>query len=438
MSNSIAIEGSRPSVPSPANRSPSEPQTTAPQATGPEGQWGADVLGERADSGLARGGYDSLKRFHYFESASSPQVRGCLSEWRAAHPRGGVLALLPERERSSVSPLQALCAELGLALTGAVFPALLVDGEFRSVGVLLLLFDEMPHAALCGPWDNADQAVEAIAKSVRGQVNERRDLTLFLFFDALVPNIATILDGLYLELADRVHYLGVNAGSETFQPMPCLFDNRRLIQGGALLLLLRGHRGGILEHGYQAPDTLITATSTEGNRILEIDWLPAFEAYRQRMQAQYGTAIDRENFYRYAVHFPFGIMRANGEIVVRIPVALEKDGSLFCVGEVPPNSLLALLQAPAVDSVHTVDTLVKGLNATYGSVAGQEVITFYCAGRRLHIGAQAQNELGELDRRSRAARIAGALSLGEIGSSIQGGYPLFHNGTLLCSPWTGR
>jgi len=35
------------------------------------------------------------------------------------------------------------------------------------------------------------------------------------------------------------------------------------------------------------------------------------------------------------LHFPFGIIRANHEVLVRIPVALEEDGSLFCVGEVP-------------------------------------------------------------------------------------------------------
>ena len=63
------------------------------------------------------------------------------------------------------------------------------------------------------------------------------EATLFCIFDALVFNIATHLDAWYLALADRVHYAGVNAGSERFVPINCLFDNERSIAGGVLLQL---------------------------------------------------------------------------------------------------------------------------------------------------------------------------------------------------------
>ena len=58
--------------------------------------------------------------------------------------------------------------------------------------------------------------------------------SLFLIFDAMVPNIASVVDGIYLALANRVEYAGVNAGSETFQPMPCLFDGERVVGNGLL------------------------------------------------------------------------------------------------------------------------------------------------------------------------------------------------------------
>jgi hypothetical protein len=122
--------------------------------------------------------------------------------------------------------------------------------------------------------------------------------------------------------------------------------------------------------------------------------------------------------------------------LVRIPVALEQDGSLFCVGEVPPNALLTLLQAPAVDSAQTITALTDGLSEFGGSPAGQELLLFYCAGRRLHLGIEAaENELRMLAQRTQAKQIAGALSLGEIGGSTQWGYPLFHNATLVASYW---
>lgn len=377
---------------------------------------------------------------HYFPSLDDASIEVLLDSWRTDYPLMGVFALLPEAEQGAVERLQALCTRRKVELAGAVFPAVVVSGEFRAQGVWLLRFDSMPFVALHEnlPHDAAGAArmAEQIGSQARAQIKDDAQATLFLLFDALVPNISTLLDELYLQLANRVHYVGANAGSETFQPMPCLFDNVRTIQNGVLLMLLQPHPGAMLAHGYSAPPKMISATSTEGNRIRQIDWLPAFEVYQELVLAQFGVVVTRENFYQHAVHFPFGIIRANHEVLVRIPVALEEDGSLFCVGEVPANAVLTLLEAPKIDSPYTLQTLVKGLTELNGELAGSELLLFYCAGRRLHLGLDAAtSELHQFDQLTRAALVAGALSLGEIGSSLQGGYPLFHNATLVATRW---
>ncbi|HEY6095933.1 MAG TPA: FIST C-terminal domain-containing protein [Gallionellaceae bacterium] len=381
-----------------------------------------------------------LPSMHYFPRLDDAAITALLASWRTGEPQMGVLALLPEAEQGGVAHMQALCAQQGVALVGAVFPALVEGGEFRTQGVWLLRFDDMPYVALYENLprdaDGAAQVAEQIGSQIRAQINGDEQVTLFMLFDALVPNISTLLDELYLQLANRVHYAGANAGSESFQPMPCLFDNKRTIQNGMLLILLQPHLGAMLAHGYAAPDRMISATSTEGNRILQIDWRPAFEVYQELVRAQSGVEVTRENFYQHAVHFPFGIIRANHEVLVRIPVSLEEDGSLFCVGEVSPNAVLTLLEAPRVDSQHTLQTLLQGLKQLHGDALDSELLLFYCAGRRLHLGLEAATgELHQFAQLSRAQQIAGALSLGEIGSSLQWGYPLFHNATLVATRW---
>lgn len=374
----------------------------------------------------------------YFPALDEDALGRMLRDWKSDFPEMGVLALLPESEKDAVGRLQAVCSRQAVPLVGAVFPALIVDDAFRNSGVWLLRFDRMPYFALHDelPSDMVGAAAVAdrMAEGVRSRLDDTPDATLFMLFDALVPNIGTVLDELYLRLANRVHYLGANAGSETFLPMPCLFDGERIVGNGVLAMLLQPHRGGILEHGYSAPDQMIYATSTVGNRIVHIDWRPAFEVYRELIKDQYGVEVTRENFYVNAVHFPFGIIRANHSVLVRIPVALGEDDSLFCVGEVPPNSLLTLLEAPAVDSTHTLEALQRGLSSLYGDVAGRALLLFFCAGRHLHLGTDAATkELHELMCRTRAARVAGVRSLGEIGPSTIGGYPLFHNATLVAT-----
>jgi len=380
-----------------------------------------------------------VESIYFTESWNLEDIETILNKWKEQWQKCGVLALLPEADKDNAKALQKLFTQKNIPLAGAVFPTLLADNHFYKNGLVLLPFHEMPYYAfLSMPGNHQNHAkglADEITAAVKSHLEPEVETTLFLIFDAMIPDISTILDELYLILADRVHYMGVNAGSETFKPMPCLFDNSRIFQDGVLVILLKHHAGAILEHGYRAPSQMISATATKGNRIISIDWRPAFEVYREMAQTHYNIVINKDNFYQYAVHFPFGILRANGEIIVRIPVALEEDGSLFCVGEVPANSVLTLLNAPEVDLAKTIKTLAEGLTALAGSTKEKNLVTFYCAGRRLHIGDKAGEELQTLAGHTQANRIVGALSLGEIGSSIQGGYPLFHNATIVCTFW---
>lgn len=367
-------------------------------------------------------------------------LAGVLRRWQSDFPKMGVCAFLSEAQKDQLEMLQAQCAQQHIPLVGAIFPALIYDGAFHSDGVLLLRFDEMPFYTLQAdlPTDapGVEQQCDTLTRQIVGQLVPGQSYTLFMLFDAMVPNIGTLLDGLYLQLANRVHYAGANAGSETFAPMACLFDGQRLVQNGVLLLLLPSHKGAILEHGYRAPPHTVYATSTSGNRISQIDWRPAFEVYQELVLAQYGVKVTPQNFYEHAVHFPFGIVRANHHVVVRIPVVLNEDGSLFCVGEVPANSVLTLLERPVVDSHETLRVLTEGLTLMNGDSAGAELLMFYCAGRRMHLlEARAVAELQAFGRITQAAHIAGAVSLGEIGGSTLHGYPLFHNATIMTARW---
>jgi hypothetical protein len=201
-----------------------------------------------------------------------------------------------------------------------------------------------------------------------------------------------------------------------------------------LCLLLDDHPGAVLEHGYVAPDDTATATATIGNRIVSIDWRPAFDVYREIVHARYGVILTRENFYAYASHFPLGILLANNDVLVRIPVALQDDGSVFCVGEIPPNALLTLLQSPAPVSMASARRVVQEL-AKISRTTDAGMLAFYCAGRRMHLCAAAEEELAVLQTAAPGRTLAGALSLGEIGSVARHGYPQFHTATLVCSPW---
>jgi hypothetical protein len=324
------------------------------------------------------------EKLRYLSTVNADLLGETLGSWQEKFPDMGICAFLPEAQKEQVSLLQSACARLQIPLVGAIFPALVHRGAFHTEGIWLLRFDTMPfyslHADLPVDAEGADRSADLLAQQIAGQLKDQQEATLLMLFDAMLLNIGSTLDALYLRLANRVHYAGANAGSETFQAMPCLFDGNRVVNNGLLMVLLPDHKGAILEHGYKAPQNTVYATSTSGNRVSQIDWRPAFEVYQELVQSQYGVQITRDNFYEHAVHFPFGIVRANHHVVVRIPVMLNDDGSLFCVGEVPANSVLTLLKSPTVDSHETLAVLHDGLRALNGDCAGTELLLFYCAG----------------------------------------------------------
>ena len=376
----------------------------------------------------------------YFPVIEVDVIERQLLEWLALKPHMGVFIILPEAEKDQVTILQSHFHKHRIPLCGAIFPQLIYGSEFHCTGVCLLRFDTMPYMVLHDhlPHDTtgAAETAELIAAAISPHLEDDIPATLFMFLDAMLPNISTLLDELYLRLANRVQYAGVNAGSETFEPMACLFDGTRIVENGVLVMLLKPHQGAILEHGYQIQDNLLPATSTDGNRIIQIDWRPAFEVYQELVRSQFGVEINRENFYQYAVHFPFGILRANHNVLVRIPVMLDDDNALFCIGEVPAHAMLALLEAPQVDSSSTLKTLQFGLSQLQGDTEDKELLLFYCAGRRQYLSdATASEELLTFNQLTQAAGVAGGLVLGEIGGSTLWGYPLFQNATLVAAHW---
>lgn len=353
-----------------------------------------------------------------------------LDDWQGKHRAMGLLVLLPEANKTWVPKLQAACRERGIPLFGAIFPMLITSSGFSAEGAWLLRFDKAPGGFLLPDATNPAEAADGIAAEVTSLLAAREPATgrlptLFLIFDGMLPAIGSILTRVYRKLQKRVCYVGVNAGSETFQAMPCLFDGERIVGNGVLGLLPATDMHHVVEHDYPVSQTLMRATSASGNRVDSIDGRPAFDVYRDISLQEFGAQLTHENFYDHAVHYPLGVVTA-ADVLVRIPVGYGDDGSVHCVGEIPPNSMLRLLRAPPIDECDCVRKVAAKLEGS------EEKLVFYCAGRRMHFGPDATREVAALAEGTGAQALAGALSLGEIDTMPEVGIPRFHNAALVC------
>jgi hypothetical protein len=375
--------------------------------------------------------------WQHLESVDAADIAAILQGWRTQRPGLGLLALASEHTPAAVAALQQAANQAALPLAGAVVPGLVVAGGLHRKGVLLLALDATTPqriVPLRRGGERTDAAAVAelaavVARHAGGAGGDSRRLLLA----GMTPDIGSLLDRLYLAVGNRVRYAGSNVGSETFQPVPCLFDNTRFVGDAVLALLLPRHPGASLAHRYCRSGALNVATGTRGNRIEVIDGRPAFEVYRELIEKGHGVTLTRANFYRYAVHFPLALHLAEGEPLVRIAVAVDEDGSLHCIGEVPESALLHVVEAAPPDSLETALAVAAGVGAHDPAA----VLAFYCAGRLLHHGeAAAQRELAALGDALAPAPVFGALSLGEVANFQGQGYPRFHNATLVAMPWS--
>lgn len=340
-----------------------------------------------------------------------------------AHTAGGVIALVPEAEKAKIPLLQECCRRLGVPLFGAVYPALIVDGRECRDGVWLLRFATMPPVRLLSGGQTAwlDTLPDWVAAS------NWAEPVLFSVFDACLPNLYAILRQMGERLDDQVIYAGANAGSETFQPMACLFDAQQVVGDSVLLVLLPQRSGLAVEHGYAVPTRMMRITRSLGNRILALDDRPAFQAYAEALGEDYGVALSADSFYQHAVHHPFAVLAGDSLVQVRIPVAHDDDGGVHCVGEVPEGGVVVIMRAPDLGESDCIPHLAQHLGQD-----GAPLLTFYCAGRRLHLGEdKAAVELADLASRCGTTTLLGALSLGEVSTDGQG-RPAFHNAALVC------
>ncbi|MFO1422761.1 MAG: FIST C-terminal domain-containing protein [Candidatus Competibacteraceae bacterium] len=373
----------------------------------------------------------------YLDTLTPQGVAATLQTWRERQPGTGVLALVCEQEQGAVVLLQQATAAATMPLLGAVVPGLIAGARFWRRGAILVAFDAAtPRRIIPTPHVEhraTDAAVASLADFVVTHANQNGGDTLLLLMDTMIPDAASLLDRLYLEVGDQVNYAGLCVGSETFQSIPCLFDSETFATGAVLALVLRRHPGATLAHHYRGGEALWVTTATTGSRVETIDGRPAFTVYQELMAREYGIELDRENFYRYAVHFPFALNRAQGESLVRIPVKVEEDGSVYCAGEVPENALLSVVRAVTPGRLETAREVGAGARSGE-AMAG--VLVFYCAGRLMHLDQEAATtELAALAEALAPAPLAGALCLGEISSGRQQ-YPAFHNATLVALPWT--
>ena len=233
-----------------------------------------------------------------------------------------LIVLLAEGQGWPVSAQDAWERRQTLPLLGGVFPRVLAQRRLLAHGGVV---GGLPWAA---PVHRITLAAQPQIPAVLAQAASLQVLT-----DGQGAPIQPLIDALYDEVGVGVRTVGGGCGTQSLRRQPCVLTAQGFeadVAAGAALpvALTLGVR-----HGWQPldADLVLKATQAQGNAVHGLNWEPALAVDRRLVEPVAAGAIDADNFFEVDKAFLPGLLRADGEFIVRDSSRVEGE-ALVCVG----------------------------------------------------------------------------------------------------------
>ncbi len=346
--------------------------------------------------------------------------------------QGGRSVLVLSGDALEMSSMQwdSLAQIGGNAVFGGVFPQVIYNGRNLERASIVIGLDEKPATMLIAGLDDPSTSFEEQLRNAPAEIVDAESLIIIV--DGLSPRISDFIEAVYDAFGPEKHYIGGGAGSLSFMPKPCVIGDGRIRKGEAILIAIDVKIPVGLQHGWEKIAGPFIVTAAEKNMVIELDYAPAYDVYKEAIWLSSGIELTRESFFEIAKGFPFGIERVDGSVLVRDPVTVL-DTRLVCVGELPMNSVVYLLEGTA-DNLLAAATEGARTVLRAKELRRVPVMPFLidCISRVLFLGDQFTRELDAVRQaqRSGGQPIVGVLTLGEIANN--GSHALeFHNKTFV-------
>lgn len=319
--------------------------------------------------------------------------------------------LLPE----DVDPVLKNCSK---PIWGGIFPKILQGEKVMHKGTVIIGFPhDVKTITVHGLSDPAQDYEDALEVLYHLPLEKK---TMFVFMDGLSTRIADLKDALFETLGLDPNYIGGGAGSLSFVQKPCVFTNEGLLADAAVLALADVRSGLGVAHGWKPITEVIRVTEAENNRVISLNWKPAFDVYREIVEKESGLKFEETGFFNLAKAYPLGIQKAAGEMVIRDPIENLEDGSIVCVGEVPVNTFISIMNGNTESLLEGAAQALNWAKLSYEKNVGKleenpsTTIFIDCISRMLFMEDDFYQELQCIQGNG---PVIGALTLGEIANT---------------------
>lgn len=300
-------------------------------------------------------------------------------------------------------------------ISGAIFPEIILNNSHYKEGLLASVID-----------DNFNVDLIKDMKTFESNEKTFQDKeSLIVLFDALSSDISLFLDNLFESVSEQTKIIGGGSGKMTLKQEPVIFHDGTLHQNAAIVLSTNAKLHIGIENAWEKLEGPFVVTSSEKNVLKTLNFSSSFEVYKDFVEKDSGKKITKDNFFTISKSYPLGIIKFDKEVIVRDPIAIDKDNNIVIVGDIPQNSTINILKGNKQNLIDSGNKAILKLNKDLDS--HKNILIFDCISRSFFI----DEELKEITKELKQGSILfGVLSLGEIANTSDE-YLSFYNRTCV-------
>ena len=328
-------------------------------------------------------------------------------------------------EGCDVKYLLKTLEKIEMPVFGGIFPGIVHNrNKYHSGFVLIGITCDFDLTII----ENIHQ--NRIEDKLNPELIEQGFLTILVFVDGFSTHIGELIESLFNIYGIELNFIGGGAGSLQLVQKPCILTNKGLLQDAAVVIALKAKSSIAVKHGWQKLAGPFKVSLSDRNKLKMLGSKNAYDLYKEIIENDGGFELRSNNFFDFAKSYPFGLNRLGAENIVRDPVAVDKDKSIICVGDIPQNSLVNILKG---DKNNLLDAAKEAVAFAKQNLNGQQASVSFvvdCISRVLFLDDDYIKELAEMQ--FDGFDTIGILSIGEIANSGKD-FLEFYNKTCVIS-----
>lgn len=248
--------------------------------------------------------------------------------------------------------------------------------------------------------------------------------------DALAGHADAVVEELTVATKGNYRFFGGGAGDDGAFSKTHVFAGTEAVTDAVVALEMLSSRpvGVGVSHGWIEGSEGMRVTEVHGTRLVSLNGMPAADVVADYAEAN-GHAFDRANPLPYFLHNILGV-RDGGHFRLRVPLAVNEDGSILLAAEVPPGALVHIMKTTDQSAVLAAEQATRAALAALQGATPRAALVFDCVATRLRLGRAFDDELKACADLLRPAAFIGCNTYGQI-ARAEGQFGGFHNCTAV-------